>query len=157
MCLCVFMCVCQLFLVVFSRRASLNQLVQPYQKWELCTQTHHNHHFNSSVTSIPQVLCSFLLTCITSQMVSLLLHPHSASESFRVSVKYRRAVSSSTAQLMYLFTLKNISILNSNEENLNFLLTDSTYRFYQLSNLASTQRHSAFTFFCEMAGIYPAL
>lgn len=63
-------------------------------------------------------------------------------QSARACVRYRNAESILHSSAMHLFTLKTILILNSSKENLNFLLTDSTYRFYQVPNLASTRRQN---------------
>ena len=131
------------------RRVGFNSLVHPYQP-KFCTQDQHSHHLSSSLTAsttppcpgLPQVLCSSHLTGITILMLSLLLHSHSASNLLEPVEDSGMLRASSTEQFMHLFTLKTISIPNSSEGNLNFLFTSSTSRFYQLSNLASTQRQN---------------
>lgn len=94
------------------------------------------------MNSLLQVPFSSPLACITTQMWSLLLHPHSVSHLPGPVEDTGMLGASATAKTMYLFTLKTIFIPNSSEENLNFLLTDSTYRFYQLPNLASSRRQN---------------
>lgn len=95
---------------------------------KFCIQDQHSHHLSSFLTTstmpLPQLTPASLpsdLTGITTLMVSLLLHFSSfcfqSSQPVEASGMLR---ASSTEQFVHLFTLKTISIPNSNEGNLIF-------------------------------------